>query len=250
MLDVAAYLDRIAYTGPRDPSLATLRALHLAHLRAAPFENLDIGLGRTIVLDDAALYEKIVVRRRGGFCYELNGLFARLLHVLGFAVTLLSAGVKGGNGQFGPEFDHLTLRVDLDEPWLADVGFGDSFHLPLRLHGRAAQHRDGQAYRLVEDSAYLMLERLRDETWEPQYRFTLQPRALPDFTAMCHYQQTAPESHFTRHSVCTILTAAGRITLSDDRLIITNNGKRAEHMLTSAKERTEALRDHFGIVLA
>src|SRR5690242_11838717 len=100
MFDVAAYLDRIAYTGPLTPSLATLRALHLAHLRAVPFENLDIGLGRPIVLDDAALYEKIVVRQRGGFCYELNGLFARLLCELGFPVTLLSAGVKGGDGQF------------------------------------------------------------------------------------------------------------------------------------------------------
>jgi N-hydroxyarylamine O-acetyltransferase len=249
MFDVAVYLDRIAYTGALDPSPATLRALHLAHLRAVPFENLDIGLGRPIILDNTALYDKIVVRRRGGFCYELNGLFARLLSELGFPVILLSAGVRGGDGRFGPEFDHLTLRIDLEEPWLADVGFGESFHLPLRLNDRAAQHQDGQAYQLREDGAHTVLERQHDKTWEPQYRFTLKPRSLPDFTAMCHFQQAAPESHFTQHSICTVLTATGRITLSDNRLIVTTAGTREEHLLTSAAERTAALRDHFGIVL-
>jgi len=124
----------MAYTGPLDLSPATLNALHLAHLYAVPFENLDIHLRRQLSLDQAALFDKVVTRRRGGFCYELNGLFCALLRELGFRVTMLSAEVARQSGGFSPAFDHLALLVDLDEPWLADVGFGNGFRLPLRLN--------------------------------------------------------------------------------------------------------------------
>src|SRR5215216_6410072 len=110
-MDIPAYLDRINYHGAIDPTAAALRELHRAHLLAVPFENLDIHLGRPIVLEQQALFAKIVTRRRGGFCYELNGLFALLLRDLGFDVTLLAAGVARADGSFGPEFDHLTLLV-------------------------------------------------------------------------------------------------------------------------------------------
>lgn len=123
---------RLDYSGSRTPDAQTLRAVHRAHLYAVPFENLDITLGRPISLDRDAVFEKIVTRRRGGFCYELNGLFARLLWALGFRVTLLAARDSHEDGSFGPEFDHRTLRVtcpgDGDQiPWLADVGWGDTF---------------------------------------------------------------------------------------------------------------------------
>src|SRR4051812_31453470 len=111
-MDIQAYLDRIDYRGPRDPTAETLRALHAAHLLAVPFENLNVAMGWPIALDEAALFDKIVVRRRGGFCYELNGLFAALLRGLGFQVTMLSAGVAREGGGFGPEYDHLTLLVE------------------------------------------------------------------------------------------------------------------------------------------
>jgi N-hydroxyarylamine O-acetyltransferase len=117
---VDSYLNRIGCSGAREPTLDTLRQLHLAHVSSVPFENLDIPR-RPIVLDEAALFAKIVGRRRGGFCYELNGLFAALLRELGFRVTLLSARVPNAEGRPVPEFDHLVLRVDLAEPWLADV---------------------------------------------------------------------------------------------------------------------------------
>ncbi|UCH26235.1 MAG: arylamine N-acetyltransferase, partial [Trueperaceae bacterium] len=131
-MEVKHYLERIGYRGPVDVSARTLASLQRAHLHTVPFENLDVCLGREIVLEPAALYDKIVVRRRGGFCYELNGLFAWLLTELGFEVTLLSARVFGERG-LGPEFDHLTLRVDLSEPWLVDVGFGDGFDETLQI---------------------------------------------------------------------------------------------------------------------
>src|SRR6266540_1131840 len=105
-MDIQAYLCRIHYRGGLAPTAAILRELHRAHLLTVPFENLDIHLGRPILLDQEALFDKIVTRRRGGFCYELNGLFALLLRELGFDVTLLSAGVAHADGGFGPEFDH------------------------------------------------------------------------------------------------------------------------------------------------
>lgn len=269
MLDVSAYLGRIGYAGPRDPTRDTLRALHAAHLLAVPFENLDIGLGRPIALDDAALFDKIVARRRGGFCYELNGLFAALLRALGFAVTLLSAGVRrrldAPGPTFGPEFDHLALRVDLAEPWLVDVGFGDAFRWPLRL-GVAEEQIDGgkrrpilgaapvglwqDRYRIARTGDRLSLQR-RDWQggWHDRYRFTLTPRAPTDFAAMCRYHQTSPDSGFTRRRTCTIATAEGRATIDDDHLIITRGVEREERPLRDERQYAAALREHFGIAL-
>lgn len=136
-MDVQAYLQRIHYPGSLTPdadrssidrpSIDLLRSIHRAHLFTVPFENLDIHLGRQIVCDEERILRKIVNEHRGGFCYELNGAFAALLRALGFRVTLLSARVAREGGGYGPEFDHLTLGVDLDEPWLADVGFGEGF---------------------------------------------------------------------------------------------------------------------------
>ncbi|MFB3065782.1 MAG: arylamine N-acetyltransferase, partial [Planctomycetota bacterium] len=141
-MDVEALLRRIGYEGARDPNADVLQALHRAFVLSVPFENLDIHLGRPIVLDEAALFDKIVKRRRGGFCYEMNGLFAALLRALGFDVTLLSARVVGTDGKAGPEFDHLVLLVPLSERRLADVGFGDVFVHPLRLDASGEQPDD------------------------------------------------------------------------------------------------------------
>jgi N-hydroxyarylamine O-acetyltransferase len=248
-MNVEAYLQRIGYKGDRIPNAETLRNLHHAHLLAVPFENLDIHWDRSIILDEKSLYEKIVLRRRGGFCYEANGLFAALLRALGFNVTLLSARVMEG-GRLGPEFDHMTLLVQLEERWLADVGFGDSFREPLRLDDPHEQRQNHGAYRLTRDGEqWTLLARSSDNEWTPQYVFTLQPRQLADFADMCHYHQTSPESHFTQKRVCSLATPAGRVTLSDMRLIITQNGEREEKMLASREEYAKALREYFGIKL-
>ena len=250
MIDVSAYLRRIDYTGSTEPTLGSLRALHRAHLLAVPFENLDIHLGREIVLDEERLLDKIVRRRRGGFCYELNGLFAALLRQLGFQVTLLSAGVTRGNGSFGPEHDHLLLRVNLDEPWIADVGFGDSFLEPIRLAtGEQIDH--GHGYRLDPDGDRLVLLARRDgENWSAQHSFTLSPRELSEFAGMCRYHQTSPDTHLTQKRVCSLATPDGRVSLSDDRLIVTSNGQRTERRLDGAAEIREALHSLFGIDLS
>ncbi len=248
-MNVDAYLQRIGYDGGQIPNAETLRNLHHAHLLAVPFENLDIHLGRPIVLDEKSLYEKIVRRRRGGFCYEANGLFAALLRELGFNVTLLSARVMD-DGSAGPEFDHLTLLVQLEERWLADVGFGDSFREPLRLDDPNAQLQNHGAYCFSRDGGQWTLRaRALDNEWKPEYVFTLRPYRLADFAGMCHYHQTSPESHFTQKRVCSLATPAGRVTLSDMRLIITKSGERRQRMLASQEEYANALREYFGFKL-
>ena len=247
---VDAYLKRIGYAGPLKPNSNLLRDLHRAHLFAVPFENLDIAFGREIICDEDAFLGKIVERHRGGFCYEMNGAFAALLSALGLRVTLLSARVPREDGTLSPEFDHLTLRVDLEEPWLADVGFGDCFLEPLRLEIGIEQPQDGSKYRIVEERGSLHVERAEpDDRWKRQYSFTLTPRRLDEFAAMCHYHQTSPESPFTRKKLCTLATADGRITLSDRKLIITRNGRREERMLGSEEEWRSALENSFGITL-
>lgn len=250
MLDLAAYLARIGYSGPTDPTAANLRALHRAHLFAVPFENLDISLGRKIVVQQDAILKKIVGLRRGGFCYELNGAFAALLQQLGFQVTLLSARVARADGGEGPEFDHLTLRLDLDEPWLADVGFGDSFLEPQRLTAGREQLDPAGMFRLVQDGNRWQLQRAgQDSSWKPQYSFSLQPRQFEDFAGMCHYHQTSPQSSFTQNRICSRATPDGRITLSGMKLIVTRNGQREDRMLNSEAERLSVLREQFGITL-
>jgi N-hydroxyarylamine O-acetyltransferase len=249
-VDTTAYLERMNYRGPLAPTAETLRQLQLAHLLSVPFENLSIHAGEPIVLDDEALFDKIVVRRRGGFCYELNGLFAALLRGLGFDVKMLSAGMMSKTGEFGPDFDHMTLLVSLADRWLVDVGFGDSFTEPLLLDERGEQVEGRHAYRITEDANRLTLMQ-RDDSgeWIAQYRFCLEPQTYADFAGMCRYHQTSPASHFTRRRICSRLTAAGRMTLTEMRLINTTGDESTERELISVEEYNEALREHFGVVV-
>ena len=248
-MDIQAYLRRIKYEGSLEPTFETLRGLHRAHMLAVPFENLDIPLHHPIVLDEGLLFDKIVNRRRGGFCFELNGLFSALLRELGFDLQRLSARVSDGNGGFGIEFDHMTLLVQLEEPYLADVGFGDSFREPLRFDVREAQVQERGSYLLREEGEHITYLRLEGDEWKPQYIFGLQPYALSDFAQACDYHQTSPESSFTQRRVCSVATLDGRITLSNMKLIVTRNGRKEEHMVESEDEYRDILRESFGIVL-
>lgn len=250
MADVPAYLARIAYSGPTDPTAETLRLIHRAHLLTVPFENLDIALGRKVVVEEDANVRKIVDLHRGGFCYELNGAFAALLRALGFRVTLLSARVTGKGGTESPDFDHLTLRVDLEEPWLADVGFGESFLEPLRIERRGEQVDPAGTFRLLELGERLQLEKSApDGKWRRQYSFSLEPRTLQDFAARCHYHQTSTDSHFMQNRICTRATPDGRITVSEMMLIVTRQGEREEKMLASEEEKVRVLHEHLGVRL-
>lgn len=243
-MDVDAYLTRIDAERPAALTVEALRELQEHHLATVPFENLSVHLPEPIELDEDALADKIVRRRRGGFCYELNGAFAGLLRELGFNVTLLSARVYGG-GRLGPPFDHLALRVDLGEPWLADVGFGRFARRPLRMN--AVDPQDD-----VEGS-FLLLDAPGGDVdvrhnGEPAYRLEQRPRELADFVPTCWWQATSPDSHFTKNVMCTLPTPEGRVALAGDRLIETVDGKRVERVLAD-DEIVEAYRGYFGIAV-
>jgi N-hydroxyarylamine O-acetyltransferase len=243
-----AYLDRIGLSGPITVDAESLRRLQYAHLMRVPFENLDIHLARPIRLDLESLFEKIVRRGRGGFCYELNGLFAGLLKSLGFQVSLLSARSANREGGFGPEFDHLALRVDLDRPYLADVGFGDAFLEPLRLAAGIGQRNSRKTFLLTQEgNDWLVRERAPGGPWKPLYLFTLIPRIIDDFGGMCRYHQTSSQSHFTQRTVCSVATAIGRQTISGNRFIETQAGHRTERLIQNEAELRTLLAEHFGV---
>lgn len=252
-----AYLERIGLSPSGSPDSATpspamLTSLMRAHLRTVPFENLSIHLGEPIELTEEALLAKLVDRRRGGFCYELNGAFALLLGQLGYEVAMLQARVHDKDG-LGPPYDHLTLRVELDEPWLVDVGFGRFLAQPVR-YGVSEVQRDAGgdvAFTVVPGPAGYAapadLDVLLDGV--PQFRIDPRARELDEFRATCWYQQTYPSSHFRTSLVCSLPTDNGRLTLSDRTLVETLGDTRTERLLTSDDEVLSVYRERFGVHL-
>ncbi|HUE97647.1 MAG TPA: arylamine N-acetyltransferase [Anaerolineales bacterium] len=253
-MDALLYRARLQYSESIKPDVQTLQGLHLAHMRNVPFENLDIGLKRPIRLTQDDLWDKIVLQRRGGFCYELNGLFAALLKQLGFEVTYLNARVYNRAGEPGIDFDHLALLVQVPnqlERWLVDVGFGDSFNQPLRFEEQGEQPQGLRSYRLEQTAGgYIVWQKNYDGSSERQYFFDLQPRSFPaDYEAACLYHQTSPKSSFTRGSIISRATPDGRVSLEDERLILTKNGQRSERPIANKDEYYALLRQYFDITL-
>ena len=242
-----AYLSRIGYLGSREPTPEVLRALHERHLLSVPFENLDIHLGRPIVPDEQRILDKVIHQRRGGFCYELNGAFAALLRALGFEVEMLSARVPRADGTISPEFDHMTLLVYAGgERWLADAGFGECFLHPKRLDFRGDQPDPCGTFRIEQRNAR---DWLLSSSAQSEYLFSLEPHPLADYAEMCHYHQTSPQSSFTQKRICSLATPSGRITLRDDRLIVTENGEKHEETIENDDAWRAALREKFGVEL-
>jgi len=253
-VNIPTYLERINYNKSLLPDLETLQGLHFAHLQTIPFENLNIGLKRTININKEAIWDKIVVNKRGGFCYELNGLFAWLLQQIGFKVTYLNARVFDREGNLGIDFDHLALLVQVpgeSERWLADVGFGDSFIQPLSFEQVAEQVQGLRAYKLEQISdGYIVWQKNHDGTWEQLYFFNIQPHTFPkEYQSACLYHQTSPESPFTRGSIISRATPDGRVSLEDGKLIVTQNGQRTERLLRSQDEYHSLLKEYFGVTL-
>jgi N-hydroxyarylamine O-acetyltransferase len=245
-----AYLARIGIHEGVEVSPEGLAHLHLQHLRTVPFENLSRFLDEPVALNPAHLWDKLVTRRRGGFCYEVNAAFSCLLDSLGFDVSLLSAQVFDG-AALSPPHDHLLLLVHFDQgDYLADVGFGDSFLLPLPLTG-AACYQAGTGYRLVDRQDRLVLERSKDrQPWRQQYRFDLAPQDIAVFADRCAYHRLSPESRFTQNLICSLARPDGRISLSGTRLIITLGADRLEQPIADAATLRQCLHKHFGIELS
>ena len=246
--DLAAYLRRLGLGRAERPSLPFLTRLQRRHLLRVPFENLDIFWGRPIPLDVRRAWSKVVELRRGGFCYELNALFASALSAMGFHVSLLSARVwRKHERTWGPEFDHLTLSVTLDQTYLVDVGFGDAFRAPMPLSAVEQSDVSGK-YRLVEGEwpDELVLEHAAKDHWRSLYRISREPRSLQSFAGMNTWHQTAAASPFTGHAVFTLARPWGRLTLTDRNAIETRRG-RIHRLRLGSGELERRLRRLYGV---
>jgi N-hydroxyarylamine O-acetyltransferase len=251
-IDKDAYLQRIHASGidqlPND--LERLRLLQQHHLQSVPFENLDIHWDRPITLDTNRFFKKIVQEKRGGFCYELNGLFESLLRSLGFKTRLVSARpYSSETGNFGPEFDHAAIIVTMDDAeYLVDVGFGDFAAGPVKIvEGEEQADREGIFRIRKAPSGSLVAEKRNGVKWTPEYAFSVEGRDLAEFSGMCDHQQFSPKSFFRKGKICSVLTADGRKTLTDKSFIVTARGKRSEMPIRSDEEFNVILEREFGI---
>lgn len=241
-----AYLERIGLPPGSRPGLTALHAAHLYHI---PFENLDIHWRRPISIAFEDVYQKLVHRRRGGFCYEHNNLFAWALRELGYRAHLIQAQVYSTEQQaYGPPFDHMAVWVELPEgPLLADVGFGNSplFPIPIR-DGASADHESGH-YRIdqLDGNSYRLSHREAAQ-WVPDYIFDAQPRRIEAFAAMAHYHQTAPASPFPNKRLITLARPGGnRVTISGDTLKFTIGGREETQPVKDEAHFESLLRQHF-----
>ncbi len=248
-MEVADYLKRIRFEGNVNPDLSTLKKLHSLHMHNIPFENLDIHYGKPIVLDPVSLKNKIITNRKGGYCYELNGLFFALLTELGFKVSLISARVNSGIEAWGKEFDHMAIVVDLGDLYLADVGFGDSFSEPLKIEPETIQRISNKWYKILKhENDYFRLMKSEDGIeFTDEYLFSLKQRDVNKFEEMNKYHQTSPDSHFTKNKICSMATDNGRVTLSNTKLIITEGGNKSSLDIADEADFQNKLKEYFDI---
>lgn len=246
-VDVDDYLDRIGFEGPVGTDAETLRRLQRRHLTEVPFENLSIVRGQHLPTDAAASIDKIVRRRRGGWCFELNGAFAGLLTAIGFPVRPIGAAVLLD----GPSrvVEHLALEVTADdEVWLVDVGFGDTFVDPIRINAAAPQPGGNGIYELIASAEGTTLTRHRDGSPTPEYRFRRVALTLADLTPISDSMQVDPTKRWRSHPFATRLVddGPGRVTLTADRLRVTHDDGTVDDRTVDPADWDTTLAEWFG----
>jgi N-hydroxyarylamine O-acetyltransferase len=248
--DIQKYFSRIGYAGDTRVSASTLAALHTAHAFTIPFENLDVKYGRTLSLDPDALFDKLVTRRRGGYCFEMNGLFSIALKTLGFNVKNLLARTAFGDAYSAKS--HEVLAVDIDGvTYLADVGYGnDGIAAPLILQTGAEQTQFGNVYSFAQDPTFgWVLRRREGDAFTPMYAFTTDECLPVDFEVANHFTATHPSSFFKTTGFVTKPTETGRVTLTEAHLKITDSGSVSERDVTDERDFAWLLREYFSLNL-
>lgn len=248
-MEIEQYLQRINWSGPVRVNMETLLRLQEHHMLNIPFENLDVIRKVPIPLDVETYFRKIVVNHRGGFCYELNGLFNWLLLNLGFNSRLASATVKRPDGGWTLSGSHACLIVEMEKPYLVDVGFGDSVRVPLPLSGEEREDVSG-TYRLskLADVGFDLQKYRKQDGWETLYRLDTSVRTLNDFEEVCQFNQTSPRSPFTKQTLVSLATPDGRLTLSENTFTATRQDEKHKTVIDD-KEVTTVLKQYFGIDL-
>jgi N-hydroxyarylamine O-acetyltransferase len=258
-MNVSRYLDRIGYQDTTTPTRESLDRLIACHQETVPFENIDIvRLRRPIVLDEERLFAKIVGERRGGFCYELNGLFAGLLEALGYGVTRGYAVWPIHDGEWTVPYEHIVLGVtlpDSGERVLVDVGFGTEcpvVAVPLSDGEiRPVDHRAVEAYRASaipgQPETWRIEVKRPDTDWALVYEADLTPRRLEAYARRCDHLQTSPDSPFTRNLICSRPLENGRVTLGGGNFIMTIDDERTERPLEGVDDELDLLRTWFAI---
>ena len=238
-LDLEAYLARIGAPAPLAPSADALADLQQAHVGAIPFENLDILLGRPVLLDIESLQAKLVTARRGGYCFEQNTLFQAALEAMGFEVAALAARVRVGATTVRAR-THMLLRVDLPEgPFVADVGFGADGPVRALPLAEGREHWVGPSgHRLRREGALWVLEANPDGKWSDLYAFTLEPQYPIDFEMANHFTSTHPRSAFVNSLNAQRIFPERRVvlrnrdlTVREGRITETTTVRSPEHLL-------------------
>jgi N-hydroxyarylamine O-acetyltransferase len=243
---VRDYLKRIGASIPVSADLDALRELQQRHLCTVPFENIYTRIGTPVVLDEDVFLDKVVRLNRGGGCYELNGAFGALLREFGYRVTLLAAAPFKEDGTPVFALDHLVLRVDLDSPWLVDVGFGRNSVFPIRLDTDEPQPDPAGEFRVLA-AEHGDLDLICDGA--PLYRVEEHPRRWCDFVPSWEWHQVSPESFWNTMDLCSLTTPRGRVTLHGNRLITTVDGDTTERTLADEQSIVDVYRYTFGIEL-
>jgi N-hydroxyarylamine O-acetyltransferase len=248
--DLDAYLQRLNYAGVVHPTEEGLEALHRGHVYTIPFENFDILLGRGISLDPAALYDKLVHHARGGYCFELNGLFLMALQAIGFEARPLLARVHLADPPSGREHQ-LSLVTLRGRQWIADVGFGSfSFRAPIPLEFNRPTTHDGLMFRLMEAELFgIMLQTLKKSRWINLYSFDLGQVFPADIAVGNHFTATHPSSLFTFARVAALLTPTGRVSLLNRTLRRVSADTEQVQELGEGQAYLDALQTYFGIEL-
>lgn len=250
-MDIQLYLERINYSKTPQPNQDTLFELQQCHLNTVPFENLDIHYGRLITLDMEAFFQKIVLEKRGGFCYELNGLFYCLLKRIGFDVKMISARVYVEQNTYGKEYDHLAILATIDDQvYLVDVGFGSFAEYPLLLkEGIPIVDPAGLFQFDVYKGEYWRINEIKKGEKQPLYIFKTLCRALTEFEEMAHFHQFDAASHFTTKKVVSMLKGKNRMTLNNHLFKITTPDEVKEWRVENEAVFAERLQRHFNITI-
>lgn len=251
--DLDAYLARIGLKAAPAADPAGLEAIQRHHRLTIPFENLDVRLGRGISLDPDHVFDKLVHRRRGGYCFEQNQLFLRALIAIGFEARPLLARVWLFTTEVPPRTHTLNLVTIDGQPWIADAGFGGSYSPPMRLFdGAEAPSPDGADFRLLQsdDLGWLLERRAGPEAgWEAQYSFTLEQVAPADLELSNHWTATRPDTRFTTLSVVSLCLPSGLAALTDRHYTRRNGDQFVEAEIESAKAYRLRLNFVFGLSL-